>query len=78
MIDARDRAHRTSRKIYRRYARRRQFATLKSALLSGSSVATCEPDETFPALHGRVVHGAAGARRFGDHRAATAPARARR
>jgi len=37
-------------KIYRRYARRRQFATLKSALLSGSLVGDLQPDETFPAL----------------------------
>jgi ABC-type polysaccharide/polyol phosphate transport system ATPase subunit len=37
-------------KIYRRYARRRQFATLKSAILSGSLISHLEPDETFPAL----------------------------
>src|SRR4249919_1002949 len=37
-------------KIYRRYARRRQFATLKSALLSGSLISDLQPDETFPAL----------------------------
>ena len=37
-------------KVYRRYARRRQFATLKSALLSGSLIRDLEPDETFPAL----------------------------
>jgi ABC-type polysaccharide/polyol phosphate transport system ATPase subunit len=39
-------------KIYRRYARRRQFATLKSALLSGSLLSALSPDETFPALKG--------------------------
>ena len=37
-------------KIYRRYTRRRQFATLKSALLSGSLVSDLRPDETFSAL----------------------------
>ena len=37
-------------KVYRRYARRRQFATLKSALLSRSLVRDLNPDETFPAV----------------------------
>jgi ABC-type polysaccharide/polyol phosphate transport system ATPase subunit len=37
-------------KVYRRYARRKQFATLKSALLSRSLIAELKPDETFPAL----------------------------
>ncbi len=37
-------------KIYRRYSRRRQYATLKSALLSGSLIRDLRPDETFPAL----------------------------
>ena len=37
-------------KVYRRFARRRQFATLKSALLSGSLITDLRPDETFPAL----------------------------
>jgi ABC-type polysaccharide/polyol phosphate transport system ATPase subunit len=37
-------------KIYRRYSRRRQFATLKSALLSGSLISDLRPDETFAAL----------------------------
>jgi len=37
-------------KVYRRYARRRQFATLKSALLTGSLIQDLEPDEKFPAL----------------------------
>jgi ABC-type polysaccharide/polyol phosphate transport system ATPase subunit len=37
-------------KIYRRYARRRQFATLKSALLSGTLIGDLNPDETFPAV----------------------------
>src|SRR4026207_1123882 len=39
-------------KIYRRYARKKQFATLKSALLSGSLITDLKPDETFPALQG--------------------------
>jgi ABC-type polysaccharide/polyol phosphate transport system ATPase subunit len=37
-------------KIYRRYSRRRQFATLKSALLSGSLIRDLNPDETFAAV----------------------------
>jgi ABC-type polysaccharide/polyol phosphate transport system ATPase subunit len=37
-------------KIYRRYSRKRQFATLKSALLSRSLVRDLNPDETFAAL----------------------------
>ena len=39
-------------KIYRRYARKKQFATLKSALLKGSLISDLQPDETFPALRG--------------------------
>ena len=39
-------------KVYRRYARRKQFATLKSALLNGSLIRDLQPDETFPALRG--------------------------
>ena len=37
-------------KIYRRYSHRKQFATLKSALLSGSLISNLRPDETFTAL----------------------------
>src|SRR5687767_6234048 len=37
-------------KVYRRYSRRRQFATLKSALLSRSLIRDLNPDETFPAV----------------------------
>jgi ABC-type polysaccharide/polyol phosphate transport system ATPase subunit len=40
------------RKSYRRYGRRRQFATLKSALLSGRVMGDLRPDETFDALRG--------------------------
>jgi ABC-type polysaccharide/polyol phosphate transport system ATPase subunit len=39
-------------KIYRRFSRRRQFATLKSALLSGNLIRNLRPDETFPAVRG--------------------------
>jgi ABC-type polysaccharide/polyol phosphate transport system ATPase subunit len=39
-------------KVYRRYARRKQFATLKSALLDGSLISDLKPDETFHALRG--------------------------
>jgi ABC-type polysaccharide/polyol phosphate transport system ATPase subunit len=39
-------------KVYRRYARKRQFATLKSALLKGSLIQDLQPDEKFPALQG--------------------------
>lgn len=39
-------------KVYRRYSHRRQFATLKSALISGSLVRDLRPDETFTALKG--------------------------
>lgn len=41
--------HRVS-KVYRRYAQRKQFATLKSALLSRSLIADLTPDQTFSAL----------------------------
>src|SRR5437667_1862546 len=37
-------------KVYRRYARRKQFATLKSALLTGSLIQDLRPEEKFPAL----------------------------
>jgi ABC-type polysaccharide/polyol phosphate transport system ATPase subunit len=46
-IEARD-VH----KIYRRYGRRKQFATLKSALLSGNLVRDLRPDTIFEALKG--------------------------
>jgi len=39
-------------KVYRHFARQRQFATLKSALLKGSLIRDLQPDETFPALRG--------------------------
>lgn len=39
-------------KIYRRFAHKRQFATLKSAILTGSLVRDLRPDETFRALDG--------------------------
>jgi ABC-type polysaccharide/polyol phosphate transport system ATPase subunit len=37
-------------KVYRRYSRRRQFSTLKSALLSRSLIRSLRPDETFAAV----------------------------
>jgi ABC-type polysaccharide/polyol phosphate transport system ATPase subunit len=37
-------------KVYRRYARKKQFATLKSALLKGSLIQDLQPEEKFPAL----------------------------
>ena len=39
-------------KVYRRYARKKQFATLKSAILDGSLLGDLNPDETFQALKG--------------------------
>ena len=39
-------------KLYRRYAHRRQFATLKSALISGSLATDLRPDETLTAVGG--------------------------
>ena len=47
-------------KIYRRYARSKQFATLKSALLTGSLIRDLQPDETFAALQGVSFEVAAG------------------
>ena len=37
-------------KVYRKYARKKQFATLKSAILDGSLLGDLKPDETFQAL----------------------------
>ena len=39
-------------KVYRRYAQKRQFATLKSAIRNGSLLGDLKPDETFQALRG--------------------------
>lgn len=39
-------------KVYRKYARKKQFATLKSAILDGSLLGDLRPDETFQALKG--------------------------
>ena len=39
-------------KTYRKYARRKQFATIKSAILSGTLVSDLNPDDTFHALRG--------------------------
>ena len=63
-------------KVYRRYSRRRQFSTLKSALLSRSLIRDLRPDETFAAVQRRDLHRAARAGRSASS-AATARARAR-
>ena len=47
-------------KTYRRYGRRRQFGTLKSALLTGRVVRDLQPDDTFAALKGVSFDVAAG------------------
>ena len=47
-------------KVYRRYGRRKQFATLKSALLSGRVLSDLRPDEVFEALRGVSFDVAAG------------------
>lgn len=39
-------------KVYQRYSHRKQFRTLKSALLGGSLLSDLRPDERFPALSG--------------------------
>jgi ABC-type polysaccharide/polyol phosphate transport system ATPase subunit len=39
-------------KVYRRFAHKKQFATLKSALLSGSLIRDLRPEDTFAALKG--------------------------
>src|SRR3990170_169735 len=39
-------------KVYQRYAHRKQFRTLKSALLKGNLIGELRPDETFSALSG--------------------------
>ncbi len=41
---------RNVRKMYRRYGRRKQFATLKSALLTGTLLAELRPEDSFFAL----------------------------
>jgi ABC-type polysaccharide/polyol phosphate transport system ATPase subunit len=39
-------------KVYRKYARKKQFATLKSAILDGSLLGDLKPEEAFQALNG--------------------------
>src|SRR2546422_2327206 len=51
-------------KISRRYAQRKQFATLKSALLSRSLISDLKPDQTFSALKD-VSFTVTGGRTFG-------------
>jgi lipopolysaccharide transport system ATP-binding protein len=38
-------------KVYRRFSHRKQFATLKSALLTGSLIRDLRPDERFVAVN---------------------------
>ncbi|MDO8794701.1 MAG: ABC transporter ATP-binding protein [Vicinamibacterales bacterium] len=52
------------RKSYRRFSQRRQFSTLKSALLSGSVAKALKPDESLEALKGVSFNVQAG-RSFG-------------
>ena len=52
------------RKSYRRFSQRRQFSTLKSALLSGSVAKSLKPDESLEALKGVSFNVQAG-RSFG-------------
>ena len=47
-------------KLYRRYGRRKNFGTLKSALLSGGLLRNLRPDEAFEALRGVSFDVAAG------------------
>ena len=47
-------------KVYRKFGNRRQFATLKSALLSGSLVRDLKPDESFTAVSDVTVKVPAG------------------
>jgi ABC-type polysaccharide/polyol phosphate transport system ATPase subunit len=47
-------------KIYRKFGNRRQFATLKSALLSGSLIRDLKPDESFTAVSDVTVKVPAG------------------
>ncbi|MGZ8867649.1 MAG: ABC transporter ATP-binding protein [Thermoanaerobaculia bacterium] len=42
-------------KVYRRFSHKKQFSTLKSALLSRSLIRDLRPDETFPALRNVTV-----------------------
>jgi ABC-type polysaccharide/polyol phosphate transport system ATPase subunit len=51
---------RNVRKVYRRYGRRKNFGTLKSALLSGRFLTDLRPDEVFEALKGVSFDVAAG------------------
>ena len=52
-------------KVYRRFAHRKQFATLKSALLTRSLIRDLKPEETFSALRGAPRRSAQGAGRAG-------------
>ena len=54
-------------KVYRRFAHRRQFATLKSALLRGTVLRDLHPDETFAAVKD-VSFTVRKGTTYGDHR----------
>ena len=43
-------------KVYRRYTHKKQFATLKSALVSGSLIKDLRPEDTFAALKGCLLY----------------------
>ena len=47
-------------KLYRKYAYRRQFSTLKSALLKGSLAGELKPEEVFHAVNGVSLNVAKG------------------
>ena len=51
MSDAAAIAITNASKLYRKYAHRRQFSTLKSALLKGSLTSELNPDEVFHAVN---------------------------
>ena len=74
-MDERGRGSRRVSKLYRRYGRRKNFGTLKSALLAGRGLPDLRPDATFEALKG-VSFDVAPAARWASS-AATAQARAR-
>ena len=55
-------------KVYRRYAQKKQFATLKSAILSGSLLGDLKPDLTYEINHEASVRLASLAREAGAER----------
>ena len=59
MSDARRSPRSDVTKVYRRFLHQNQFRTLKSALLTGSLLSDLTPDQTFTALDGVSLRGAA-------------------